>query len=69
MRVTKPSPEENRDNDGASGTRLRDLPEWLEEFTENHEDTEVLAPARSMFGLLVGGELVKQYFGLKHLVI
>ena len=34
-----------RDNDGASGNRLRDLPEWLEEFTENLEDTEVVAPA------------------------
>ena len=34
-----------RDNDGASGNRLRDLPEWLEEFTENLEDTEVPALA------------------------
>ena len=26
-------------------TRLQDLPEWLEEFTDNLEDTEVPAPA------------------------
>ena len=31
----------NRDSDD----RLRDLPEWLEEFTHNLEDTEVPAPA------------------------
>ena len=31
----------NRDSDG----RLRDLPEWLEEFTDDPEDTEVHAPA------------------------
>ena len=27
----------------AAGSRVRDLPEWLEEFTENLEDTEVSA--------------------------
>ena len=32
-----------RDNDGASKNRLRDLPEWLEEFTDNVEDAEVPA--------------------------
>ena len=32
---------DNRDSDD----RLRDLPEWLEKFTDNLEDTEVLAPA------------------------
>ena len=36
---------QKRDNNRASGDRLRDLPEWLEEFTENLEDTEVPAPA------------------------
>ena len=35
----------NKDNKGASGDRLRDLPEWLEEFTESLEDTEVPASA------------------------
>ena len=29
----------------ATGDRLRDLPEWLEEFTENLEDTETPVPA------------------------
>ena len=28
-----------------SDDRLRDLPEWLEEFTDNLEDTQVHAPA------------------------
>ena len=32
---------DNRDSDD----RLRDLLEWLEEFTDNQEDTEVHAPA------------------------
>ena len=32
-----------RDNNGASGDRLRDLLEWSEEFTETLEDTEVPA--------------------------
>ena len=32
-------------NDGTSGKRLRDLPEWSEEFTENLQDTEVPPPA------------------------
>ena len=36
---------ENNDIDRASDDRLRDLPEWLEEFTENLEDTEVPTPA------------------------
>ena len=34
-----------RDNDGAWRDRLRDLPEWLEELTENLEDIEVPALA------------------------
>ena len=34
-----------RDNNRASEDRLRDLPEWLEEFTDNLEDTEVPAHA------------------------
>ena len=33
------------DDQGAAGDRLRDLPEWLEDFTENLEDTEMPAPA------------------------
>ena len=33
-------------NNRASGDRLRDLPDSLEQFTDNLEDTEVLAPAR-----------------------
>ena len=36
---------QKRDNDGASGNRLRDFSEWSEEFTENLADTEVSAPA------------------------
>ena len=31
----------NKDNKGAVGDRLRDLSEWLQEFTENLEDAEV----------------------------
>ena len=36
----------NRENNGASDDRLRDPLEWLQEFTENLEDTEVAPPAR-----------------------
>ena len=36
---------QNKSNKQATGDRLRDLPEWLEEFTENLEDTEELVPA------------------------
>ena len=37
----------NRKRDGSrdSDDRLRDLPEWLEEFTDNLEHTEVYAPS------------------------
>ena len=35
-----------RDGNRDSDERLRDLPEWLEEFTDNLEDTELHAPAR-----------------------
>ena len=34
-----------RDDSRVSDDRLRDLPEWLEEFTDNLEDTELHAPA------------------------
>ena len=34
-----------RDDSRDSVDRLRDLPEWLEEFTDNLEDTDVPAPA------------------------
>ena len=34
-----------RDGSRDADDRLRDLPEWLEEFTDNLEDTEVHAPA------------------------
>ena len=34
-----------RDNDGSSDGRMRDLPEWLEGFTDNLKDTQVPAPA------------------------
>ena len=33
--------QQNKDNNQATRSRLRDLPEWLEEFTDNLEDTEV----------------------------
>ena len=36
-----------RDNNQASEERLRDLPEWLVEFTENLEDAQVPAPAHA----------------------
>ena len=35
----------NEDHEKAAGSRLRDLPEWLEEFTDNFEDAEVPASA------------------------
>ena len=35
----------NKDNQQAAGNRLRDLPEWLEEFTDNLGDAEVPASA------------------------
>ena len=37
----------NVDNQQAVGKRLRDLPEWLEAFTDNLEDTEVPVTAHS----------------------
>ena len=37
----------NQDNQEAAGSRLRDLPEWLKEFTENLEDTEAPALANT----------------------
>ena len=44
-----------RDNNQASDDRLRDLPEWLEEFTDNLEDTEMFAAAHTHFsGLRFG---------------
>ena len=36
-----------RDDSRDADDRLRDLPEWLEEFTDNLEDTEVHAPAHT----------------------
>ena len=41
----KPTKRKRGTTGGASGNRLRDLPYWLQEFTENLEDTEVPAPA------------------------
>ena len=38
-------PNKKRDGNRDSDDRLRDLPQWWEEFTDNLEDTEVLAPA------------------------
>ena len=37
----------NEDNSRATGDRLRDFPEWLEEFTDNLEETEVPALANT----------------------
>ena len=34
--------QKNEDNKQAGRNRLRDIPEWLEEFTDNLEDAEVL---------------------------
>ena len=47
MRNTPRNKNQNkkRDGSGDSADRLRDLPQWLEEFTDNLEDTEVPAPA------------------------
>ena len=36
---------QNQDNNQATRDRLRDLPEWLEDITENLQDTEMPAPA------------------------
>ena len=41
----KPKTKLDRDDSRDADDRLRDLPEWLEEFTGNPEDTEVRAPA------------------------
>ena len=42
----EPSPDQKKkDNKGTTGNRLRDFPEWLQEFTDNLEDTEVPASA------------------------
>ena len=40
-------PKRKKDNIRATRDRLRDLPEWLEAFTENLEDTEVPALAHT----------------------
>ena len=39
--------EKKKDNIQATRSRLRDLPEWLEEFTDNLEDAEVPALANT----------------------
>ena len=49
-RETNPTTQNNnkqRDGTRDSDDRLRDLPEWLEEFTDNPEDTELFASAYS----------------------
>ena len=43
----KPQHNKKRDESRDSSDRLQDLPEWLEEFTDNLEDTELLATAHS----------------------
>ena len=42
---TKTRNKNKRENNRDSDDRFRDLPEWLEEFTDNLEDAEVPAPA------------------------
>ena len=39
-------PMKNKEYTRNAGDRLRDLPEWLEPFTDNLEDAETLAPAQ-----------------------
>ena len=41
----KPKINQKRDDNRDSDDRLRYLPGWLEEFTDDLEDTELLAPA------------------------
>ena len=43
----RPSHQKKKGNRQAPMSRLRDLPEWSEEFTENLEDTEVPALANT----------------------
>ena len=43
--LTKTPDQKKKDNKGTTGNRLRDFPEWLQEFTDNLEDTEVPASA------------------------
>ena len=47
MQITLKNPNKNkkREDNRDSDDRLRDLPERLEEFTKNLEDTQVHAPA------------------------
>ena len=47
MRITLRNPKQNekRDDSRDADDRLRDLPKWLEEFTNNLEDKELHAPA------------------------
>ena len=40
-----PNPHRKRDDNRDSDNRLRDLPEWLEQFTDYLEDTELHSPA------------------------
>ena len=40
-----PKQKKNKEHRSNADDRLRDLPEWLEPFTDNLEDTETLAPA------------------------
>ena len=56
----------NKDNNQATSNRLRDLPEWLEEFTENLEDTEVPAARdvlQTLLKILIRNVLLKWYQG------
>ena len=43
--IQKPKTQNQNEDNQAMSSRLRDLPEWLEEFTDNLEDTEVPASA------------------------
>ena len=42
---TSPSPELQRSDEQAPGDCCRELPQWLEEFTDNLEDTDTPVPA------------------------
>ena len=55
-----------RDNNRPSGDRLRDFPEWLAEFTENLEDTEV--PATSHISHDSGSERPTKVPSRKHII-
>ena len=59
----QPKTKKKRNDSRDSGDRLRGLPKWLEEFTENLEDAEMPAPAHSFLMSQIRNVLLKWHSG------